>query len=482
MAQTFFFYDLETTGTQPRTARVMQFAGQRTSLDLEPIDEPVNILIKLTPDTVPEPEAILVTGITPQQTLQDGITEAEFLKIFFSDVATPDTIFVGYNTVRFDDEFMRFMLYRNFYDPYEWQWKDGRSRWDLLDVVRMTRALRPDNIKWPFDSNGKPSNRLELLTSVNGIDHMDAHDALADVNATIALAKLLRKNQPKLFSYLLDMRDKKKVSNLVNGDKPFVYSSGKYPSEYEKTTVVATVAAHPKRQAALVYDLRHDPTQFKDLTPAQLADKWQWKKDSTDLRLPVKTMRLNVCPAVAPLAVLDKESQARIKIDMDLVMKHHKLLADMPGWSDKLLEALEILDTTQQASFLASTESVDAQLYDGFFDDHDRNLQRAFRAATTDELGGIAHDFHDVRLQSLAPLYKARNYPKNLDTEEEAAWQKYRYNSLMKGGEKSRLAGYFARLQQLLAKPETTPAQQYLLEELQLYGQSIMLEADEFLE
>lgn len=480
MAQTFFFYDLETTGVQPRTARVMQFAGQRTSLDLQPIGDPVNIIIKLTPDILPEPEAILVTGITPQQTLQDGITEVEFLKIFFSDVATPDTIFVGYNTVRFDDEFMRFMLYRNFYDPYEWQWKDGRSRWDLLDVVRMTRALRPENIKWPFDSSGKPSNRLELLTAVNGIDHMDAHDALSDVNATIALAKLLQKNQPKLFAYLLEMRDKKKVSNLVNGDKPFVYSSGKYPSEYEKTTVVATVASHPKRQAALVYDLRHDPTQFKDLTAAQLADKWQWKKDSADLRLPVKTMRLNVCPAVAPLAVLDNESQARIAIDMDIITKHHKLLADMPDWSDRLLGALDILDTAQQTLFLASTDSVDAQLYDGFFDDHDRNLQRAFRAATTDELGGIANDFHDARLQSLAPLYKARNYPKNLSTEEETAWQKYRFSSLMKGGEKSRLAGYFARIQQLMAKQETTPAQQYLLEELQLYGQSIMLEPDEF--
>ena len=154
----------------------MQFAGQRTTLDLEPIGEPVNILVKMTNDALPSPSAIAVTGITPQQTLMDGITEAEFCKYIIEEIFTPGTIAVGYNTVRFDDEFMRAILWRNFYDPYEWQWKDGRSRWDMLDVVRLTRALRPEDINWPFRDDGTPTNRLELITKLNGLEHAHAHE------------------------------------------------------------------------------------------------------------------------------------------------------------------------------------------------------------------------------------------------------------------------------------------------------------------
>lgn len=273
MAQSLFFYDLETSGINPRSARVMQFAGQRTDLRLKPIGEPVNLIVKLTDDILPEPDAIMITGITPQQTKSEGITEAEFLKIFNEEVSVPGTIFVGFNSVRFDDEFMRYLHYRNFYDPYEWQWQDGRSRWDLLDVVRLTRALRPDGIKWPVDVAGKPTNRLELLTALNGLEHTDAHDALSDVRATIALARLIYNKQTKLFDYLLSLRGKKEVAALVDAGQPFVYASGKYPAENEKTTVVAKVTDHPTRQAALVYNLRHDPTEYFDKTAEELA-RW----------------------------------------------------------------------------------------------------------------------------------------------------------------------------------------------------------------
>ena len=192
MATSFFFYDLETSGISPREARIMQFAGQRTDMDLKPVGEPFNILIKLSPDVLPEPDAVLLTGITPQQVNADGITEAEFLKIFEKEIATPDTIFVGFNSVRFDDEFMRFLRYRNFYDAYDWQWKDGRSRWDLLDLTRMTRALRPEGIKWPVAPKGEPTCRLELITALNGREYEQAHDARNDVLAVIALVKLIR--------------------------------------------------------------------------------------------------------------------------------------------------------------------------------------------------------------------------------------------------------------------------------------------------
>ncbi len=479
MAASFFFYDLETSGFNSRAARIMQFAGQRTDMDLQPIGEPVNLLIKLTPDILPDPDAILVTGITPQQTIAEGVTEAEFLKVFTDEIATPGTIFVGYNSVRFDDEFMRFLLYRNFYDAYEWQWKDDRGRWDLLDVVRMTRALRPDGIEWPYSPDGRASNRLELLTAVNKIDHQDAHDALADVKATMAVAKLIKTKQPRLFDFLLNIRDKRKVAALVGGNDPFVYTSGKYPSEFEKTTIAIKLADHPKKQGALVYDLRHDPIEFTELSPKQLAERWAFTRDeNAPPRLPVKTLQYNHCPAVAPMSVLDEASQKRLQIDLQTIGANRQKLASLPDFIPRLLEALELLDKKQQAELLGNEQDVDAQLYDGFIGDADRNVSRALRVAEPDDLDGFATNLKDIRLKALLPLYKARNFPESLSGDERETWEKFCSQKLVGGGQNSRMAKFIERLQSLAIRPGLTQNHQYLLEELKLYGESIMPAVD----
>jgi len=479
-APSFFFYDLETSGISPREARIMQFAGLRTTLDLEPIGEPVNVLVRLGEVVLPEPDAVLLTGITPQMTIADGVREAEFLKRFTDEVATPGTIMLGFNTVRFDDEFMRFVHYRNFYDPYEWQWQDGRSKWDLLDVVRMTRALRPDGIQWPFDAKGKPTNRLELLTSLNKLSHEHAHDALSDVYATIEVARLIQNKQSKLFDYLFQMRDKKKVMELVKKGEPFIYTSGQYPGEFEKTTVVQALVDHPKKQGALVYDLRHDPTAFAGLTPEQLADAWRWKKpDEPGLRLPVKTLQFNRCPAVAPLGVLDAAAQTRLQLDLKIIQKHRQALLGIKDFAERLLKAQDILDKKQQTAWLTDEQDVDARLYDGFLSEQDRNALRVVRAAQPAELGDLADNLQDDRLKALLPLYKARNFPKALTEEEREAWEQFRAQKLLGGGRQSRLAKFMARLQDIAARENLTGEQQYLLEELKLYAESIVPETNE---
>ena len=476
--QTFFFYDLETSGISPRDARIMQFAGVRTTLELEPIGESVNIMIRLSDDILPEPDAILLTGITPQMTIADGIREAEFLKIFADEIATPGTIMLGFNTVRFDDEFMRFLHYRNFHDPYEWQWQDGRSKWDMLDVVRMTRALRPEGITWPFDSEGKPTNRLELLTKLNGLSHEHAHDALSDVYATIEVAKLIRKQQPRLFDYLLEQRDKKKVQALTDKGEPFVYTSGQYPGEFEKTTVVLPLAAHPKKQGVLVYDLRQDPTPFKDLTPEQLAEAWRWKKpDELGLRLPIKTLQFNRCPAVAPLGVVDAAARDRLKIDLATITKHREILQNMKDFNSRLLQGLEIMTNQQQTTWLAGEQDADGQLYDGFLNEPDRTISRAVRVAQPAELADFHGNLQDSRLKALLPLYKARNFPAHLTDDERTAWEEFRAQKLLGGGQRSRMAKFMARLQAIAERQQLTGEQRYLLEELQLYAESIMPDA-----
>ncbi|HSX06553.1 MAG TPA: exodeoxyribonuclease I [Candidatus Saccharimonadia bacterium] len=475
MTQSFFWYDLETSGISSRSARIMQFAGQRTDMDLKPVGEPVNLLIKLGEDILPDPDAVLLTGITPQATLQDGLTEAEFLQYFQKEVATPGTIFVGYNTVRFDDEFMRFLCYRNFYDAYEWEWKDGKSRWDLLDVVRMTRALRPDGINWPMTDDGKPTNRLELITKLNGLDHDHAHDALSDVVASIAVANLIKTKQPKLFDYLLALRDKKAVKKFLDDNPTFVYSSGKYANETEKTAV-AYLFHEDDGKGALVYDLRQDPTQFAALSPEELAERWNYTKDpEAPARLPVKTLKLNRCPALSPLGLISDEAvQQRLRVTPELIKGNLAKLKAAPDLIANIIKARDLFDEERAEHWKGEAADADSALYDGgFFTDNDKRLMSVVRAAKPNELSQLPAEFQDERLQTILPRYKARNFPSSLTDEERTEWEQYRHHALMDGGNESRMARYMRRLGEL-TKTESSSDKRYLLEELQLYAESIM--------
>lgn len=454
MASSFFFYDLETSGFDPRQARIMQFAGQRTDKDLKPVGEPVNVLIKMTPDVLPDPDAIMVTGITPQQTIADGLSEAEFLKFFYKEVVQPDTIFVGFNNVRFDDEFMAYLNYRNFYDAYEWRWRDACSRWDILDVTRMTRALRPDGINWPFSPEGKPTNRLEMLTKLNKLSHEAAHDALSDVQATIDVARLIKSKQPDLFNYLLDLRDKKKIAALVTAGQPFVYTSGHYPSDSLHTSAAVLLTPHPQEGSGLVYDLRHDPTPFLQMSVEEIVKAWRFTRDPDAVRLLVKTMKYNRCPTVAPRGVMkDDKAQAQIKLSVETVDNHFQILkAGQKQFAGKVLQAVEQLNAERQqsqAEMVDNQLTVDARLYEGFFSDVDKNTMRAIRVAKPEVITDFASSLIDDRLKSLLPLYKARNYPKSLTSEELGAWEEFCRLRLFEGGQSSRLAKYFARLSEL---------------------------------
>lgn len=472
---TFYFYDLETSGFDAWRARIMQFAGQRTDMRLKPLGEPDNFLIKMTDDILPDPDAVLVHGITPQKTRAEGLTEAEALKYLTNQVFTPNTIVVGYNNIRFDDDFMRFSFWRNFFDAYEWQWKDGRSRWDLLDVVRMTRALRPEGINWAYASDGTPSNKLADLTTVNKLEHSSAHDALSDVHASMALARLIYNKQQKLFEYLLNLRDKKKVEALVSKGEPFVYTSGRYQSEFDKTTLAVMLAPHPDRGAALVYDLRIDPDNFSKLDPDKLAELWKIRgKDAP--YFPVKLLAYNKAPAIAPLSVLDAASAVRLKIDSKQIDANHAKLKKAKDFGDKLVRALELMQPKNQPQMVIDPLQVDAQLYDGFVNGPDKIKMSVVRAAGADELAGLSLDFADERLSALLPLYKARNYPKSLGSREQQDWEAFRAHRLLDGGDQSRASSFFKRLGELSDRPNLSDQDRYLLKELQLYAQSIIPE------
>jgi exodeoxyribonuclease-1 len=468
-----YFFDVETSGFRAREDRIMQFAGQRTDMDLNPVSEPDNILVKMTPDILPQPDAVLVHGITPQKTIAEGITEAELTKYLTSQVFTKDTIAVGFNNIRFDNDFIRFTFWRNFTDAYEWCWKDGCSTWDLLDVVRMTRALRPDGIKWPVDSEGRPSNKLEYLSRINKLDHVDAHDALSDVNASIALAKLIKDKQPQLFNYLLEHRSKNKVAPLVGAGKPIVYTSGRYPSEFNKTTVAVSAIEKPDKSGALMYDLRIDPDEFKNLNAAELAKKWAARGDDAPY-FPVKVLSYNRCPAVAPLTVLEKDDgYKKLGLHKEVIKDHYGKLRTATGFGEKLLEALEVMWPKRTTELVADPQKVDNQLYDGFIKDEDKTKMSALRSSNPKEISDFS--FKDERLNLMLPLYKARNYPSTLDQQELTDWEQFRQTKLIASGQAK---NFFKRLEELAKTPGLDGEKQYLIEELNLYAQSVLPATD----
>jgi exodeoxyribonuclease-1 len=466
MTKTFFFYDLETSGLSPRDDRIMQFAGIRTDMDLNPIGDPYDILVALNDDTLPSPEALMVTGITPQQTVADGYTEAQFSKLLMDEVFVPDTIAVGFNSIRFDDEFIRHLLWRNFYDPYEWSWKDGRSRWDLLDVTRMTRALRPEGIEWPF-VDGKAVNKLELLTKLNGIDHLKAHDALSDVEALIAVTGLIKSKQPQLYEYLLKMRDKNEVKKLVNLDnkQPFVYVSGRYDAEFNKATVAFPLTSG-RNGAVVVYDLRYDPTPCLHLSATELKAKiyakWNERQEDGFIATHVKELHYNKVPAVAPVGVLEQaDGWKKVELDLATIEKHKNILLSAPHFAENMRSIFET------APDFARSPDPEAQLYDGFVSDRDRLRIETVRNASERELADFQPDFTDERLPALLLHYKARNYPRVLSESEVRQWEEWRAARL------SRQLPDFMKSLQALSATEQDDGKQFVLQEMKLWLENI---------
>lgn len=474
---TLYWHDYETSGIDPRYDRPMQFAGIRTDEDLNIIGDPLMIYCKPSGDFLPHPQAALVTGLTPQQAEKEGLNEADFIGQIHTELAEPGTCGVGYNSLRFDDEFTRFTLFRNFYDAYAREWQSGNSRWDIIDMVRLTRALRPEGIQWPDREDGKPSFRLEDLTAVNGIEHSGAHDALADVYATIEMAKLIKHAQPKLYDYVFERRRKQTLAPLlnVNERKPVVHVSRMYPGEYCGTALVVPLAKDPNNNnGIIVYDLRHDPKDLIELDADTLRERLF--TSTADLaegitRPALKTLHINKCPVVVPKSTLDDAAAERLQIDRAAHYQHLDMLNAAGDLSQKL-----------NAIFTAPTfdkiDDPDASLYGGgFFSDNDKRKMDVIRNAEPEMLKTLSVPFEDQRLPELLFRYRARNWPQSLSADEQEQWLLYRQQRL--GTTASEKILNFERFETALAESrelELDKAQQTVLEQLRTYAQALKSE------
>jgi len=477
MAQnTLYWHDYESFGTDAARDRPVQFAGIRTDEELNVIGEPLNIFARLSPDVLPQPGSTMVTGITPQDAMAKGVCEDEFIARIHQELAQPGTCGVGYNSIRFDDEMTRNTLYRNLYDPYAREWQNGNSRWDIIDLVRACRDLRPDGIVWPVkEENGRSSFKLEELTAANGIGHEHAHDALSDVYATIAMARLIKEKQPKLYDFIYKLRRKPEVNKYIDLREmsPILHTSGMYGSDHGNTRLVVPLAMHPiNKNSVIVFDLSQDPKMLLELGANKLRERLYTR--SEDLpegveRPALKQLIMNKCPVLAPLTTLDGASAKRLQIDLVKCQQNRQaVLAARKAIQEKIHKVFQPQEFEPQSD-------PDLMIYGGgFFSDGDkRTMQRIHETAGT-ELGAQSWIFDDKRLPEMLFRFRARNYPEGLSEEEQAQWQEFCRQRLT-DGEAGFLSftQFFAEVERI--KTEEAPDERglQLLAEVEAYGREL---------
>jgi len=475
---TLFWHDYETFGIDPRRDRPAQFAGIRTDLELNVIGEPLNIYCKQSIDALPHPEACLITGITPDQVNELGLPEYQFIATIHQALAQVGTCGVGYNTLRFDDEVTRNTLYRNFYDPYEREWRNGNSRWDIIDLVRAVHAFRPESIVWPKDEHGVTRFKLELLTKENGLHHEDAHDALSDVRATIDLARLLKTKQPKLYDHAFSLRNKHTVQSMlqIESGKPLLHVSSKYSAQKNCLALVIPLMQHPTNtNGVIVYDLSIDPEPLLSLSAKEIYHRIftaQSALDESEIRIPLKTIHFNRSPIIAPLSVLRAGDAERLQLDLARCKQHYEKISGAHNLSEKL---------SQVFSTPFESENIDPDLLiysGGFFHDNDKKQFAQIRKSTAEQLANAHYHFQDHRLTEMLFRYRARNFPESLTQDEKKRWQNHCRQRLTdnKGEGFLTLEVYFKKLDSLRQSPSDqgqTTATQALIENLQQYGREI---------
>ena len=472
MPASFLFYDLETFSTDPRRSRIAQFAAIRTDADLNEIDDPIDFFVRPADDLLPSPVATLITGIAPQDALRNGVNEAEAFARIFEEMARPETCSLGYNSLRFDDEFIRYGLFRNFHDAYEREWRGGNTRWDLLDVMRLAHALRPDGITWPRREDGATSFRLEHLATANDVRIGEAHEALSDVRALIGMARKLKQAQPRLWDYALKLRDKRYAATLVDtiAMTPVLHVSQRYPAARLCTAAVLPLARHPRIDSrVIVFDLDSEPDALLDLEPDAIADRLYVR--AADLpegesRIPLKEIHLNRCPALIEWAHLREPDFQRLDIDPAVVERRAARLREaMPALAEKVRRVFAGVQEREPSD-------VDASLYDGFIGDGDKRRCADVRATPPQALGTREFGFQDPRLPELLFRYRARNWPETLSADEHGRWDDYRRRRLVDESGLSELtfAQYEEQILALRAAHADDGVKQVLLDRLQDWG------------
>ena len=455
---TFLFYDYETFGTSPALDKPAQFACVRTDVDFNIIDESKVLFCYPPVDYLPNPEAILITGITPQRTFIEGYNEFYFSKYIHTILNTGDTCIVGYNNIRFDDEITRNIFYRNLIDPYDWSWKNGNSRWDLLDVLRAYYAFRPKGINWPTNKFGMPSFKLEDISKANGISHFLVHDAISDVYATVSLAKLLKETNKRLFQFLFQNRSKKILLRLININKmqPVFYISGLFGATRSNVSLIVPILWHPRNNNILIcIDLMKNIFSLTTYLNTICKKQVNYNKIFS---LGLLFVYINRCPILAPVNCLSQKDLNRLSINYKYCCENLHSLKKLVLLKNRILFFLNYENAV-------ISKDIDLKIYDAFFCNQDKIKINILHQKLPLNNFNDKILYHDNRINEILFRCKARNFPYFLNRHEKVIWLQHCRTVL----NEELIYNYRSHIHTLLKKYGDHRKKIFLLKELLMY-------------
>ena len=381
------FYDTETTGTRPAWSQVLQFAAVLTDDDFNELAS-VNVRCRLLPHVVPTPWALKVTGMAPTAVDRHPVSFYEMILGIHRQMKDwGAAYYLGFNSIKFDEEIMRQSFWQNLLDPYVTN-TGGARRGDVLSIMRAALAAQPDILNVPTGPDGKPVHKLEKIAALNGFDTSNAHDALADVRATVHMARLLRDRAPAIWDRAQETARKQNAEPLVARPVPFVLHSRFGAGGYR---LVVPVCGVPGNGAAhIVFDLARDPTPLLALSADELVQAM------AERDCPLLTFRANAQPVAFERG--DRRAPPPgDEPDDSTVRQRVALIVDNRGFCDRVARAAGL-----RAAAFGKSSLAEERIYDGFAPDSDRDLARRFHLLPWEERLAVADRMQDDRLRVFA--------------------------------------------------------------------------------
>ena len=384
------FYDTETTGTDTAFSQILQFGAIRTDAELNIIDR-FEIRSQLQPHIVPSPGAMAVTGVTVKQLTDTTLpTHYQMMKAIREKLRSwSPAIFLGYNSLNFDEHLLRQAFYQTLHPLYLTN-TDGNSRIDILRLLHATHLFVPDAIVIPVKENGNPIFKLDQIAPHNGFAHEKAHDAMADVEATIHMCRLVREHAPQLWESFNRFSKKKAVTEYTFSEPIFSLSEFNYGRPY--SSLVTAIGIHPKRNTDIfVFDLAIDPSLLAAMPPERHAS--QLKKTPK----PIRVIKSNACPTMRPAGEAPALAEARA-LGMDELTRRANVLKSDATLRSALIEAyLSIGDDEEEPS-----QHIEHQIYDGFYSSGDQEKLDAFHLAEWEKRPCLSSQLEDKRLRQIS--------------------------------------------------------------------------------
>ena len=386
----FVIYDVETTGLTKGFDQIVQFAALRTDSALKITDQ-FQIRCRLMPHVIPAPEAMRVTGLRIEQLLDTSLPSHYGMVTEVQRILTSwcPALFLGYNSLSFDEEFLRQVFYQCLYRPYLTNTR-GSARADVLNLCRVTAALRLDVLKPAIDEDGRPIFKLKALAEANGIATPLSHNAVADVSTTLALCQLISNRAPEIWSQFLRFSQKASVESFITEEDAFLVSETF--GNHHRARVVTPIGRHSER--AIRYyclDVVADLDTLRGMSDDQLISLCK------GAARPIVTIRTNAAPTLWALYDATQEQLAPFDGEAEILQRVAQVREDAP-FLERLRKAAQVAEPSYSLS-----PHVEEQLYEGGFPlRKDETLMECFHAAPWEQRVELVREFSDARYRCLA--------------------------------------------------------------------------------